>query len=397
MFKKLRNRFLLLLMTTVTVLLAMFFFAVVAFYNENANRRNMEILDRGFNIHESSNPKEGLENTDRFSPVFSVDLKESGQIDSIHSTFNMDSLFYDGLVSIVKKEDKGSGSIFYNKMTFMYKTFSLDIGQRIVFLDVSRDVQVAANMIYFFIWSSLPLLLLIFLISKYFADKAIEPIKDSFDRQNQFIADASHELKTPLATINANASVLLDSATDEQRKWLSFIKDETIRIEKLTSGLLYLSREPVAKSERERCNLSQIINGVLMPLEAVLFEKQIDLSNEVENDVFVQASEEQLRRLIGIFVENAVKYTENKLSVKLQKQAKNAVITLSNNGIGISSEDLDKIWDRFYRTDKARKHKGGFGLGLAMAKSIVAELGGNVKVSSVPNELTTFTIILPAA
>ncbi len=384
-------------MSTVTVLLLLFLTATIGYYYQNTNQRNNDMLDRGYGYHEN-NYVDNVNRLDRFSPIFSVDITKNGEITEIFSTFNMDFPFYIELISNVLKQNRQDGTIFYNGIDFKYKTYeNEENGSRIVFLDISKDIQTIKNMIYFFIWISLPLLGLIFLISKYFADKAIKPIQEGFDRQNQFIADASHEIRTPLATINANATVLLDSATDEQKKWLCFIKDETIRMEKLTSGLLYLSREPLAKSERVKCNLSQIVNGILMPLEAVLFEKKIECEIEIEENVNVMASEEQLRRLVGIFVENAVKYTENKMSVKLSKQSKNAVITLSNNGSGIAGEDFEKIWDRFYRTDKARKHRGGFGLGLAMAKSIANELGCTIKVSSTPDVITTFTITMPTA
>ncbi len=245
------------------------------------------------------------------------------------------------------------------------------------------------------VWVFLPLLLLVYFMSRYFADRAIHSIRLSFERQNQFLADASHELKTPLATINANAALLLDTAAPEQRKWLKFIRDETIRLERLTSNLLYLSRGPVnTKNVRVRADYSAIVNGVLMPLEAVLYEKHIDCTSDIQPDLFVLAPEDELKRLVGIFIENAIKYTENQITVTLKKQNKTAILTVTNNGSPIPTDDLDKIWDRFYRSDKSRANKGGFGLGLAMAKSILDELGGSAKVAS-DEGATTFTVTLP--
>lgn len=392
MFNKLRNRFLLLLMLNVILLTVLFFTAIVGSSYQSMEKRSDEMLSRGFKFHEKAVPKAI---TDRFSPIFSVDINEAGSITSIHSNFNMDTAFYSVLVQSINKHNKGIDKTTYEDMTFKYKLFELDEGgYRIVFLDISGDVQTVVNMIYSFVWIAIPLLGLIYLLSRYIANRAIKPIEQSFERQNQFIGDASHELKTPLATINANASLLLLNATPEQVKWLGFIKDETLRLEKLTTGLLYLSREPVTKSERVRCNLSEIINGVLMPLEAILYEKSIECPCDIEKDIFVMGTREKLERLVGIFLENAIKYTENEMSVTLKKQSRNVVLTVSNNGIGIPADDVDKIWDRFYRADKARENKGGFGLGLAMAKSIVGELGGSIKVSSVPGDLTTFTVML---
>lgn len=390
MFSRLRNRFLFLLMGTVTVLMLLFFSAIVLVSYHDANRRNNEMVDRGFNSHEA--PAD-INDPDKFSPTFSIDLDETGNITAIHSSYDMDSTFYDTLIANAQRNNADVGSISYGTMTFKYKLFPLSNGQRIVFLDISRDMQAITNMMFSFFWIAFPLLILIFLISKFFADRAINPIQESFDRQNQFIADASHEIKTPLATIHTNASVLLEGATAEQKKWIDFIKDEVIRLEKLTNSLLYLSREP--KAEFTKCNFSYIAGGVLMPLEAVFYEKQIECSCTIEKDVFVMGSEEQFRRLVNILMDNAVKYADGQISIRLCKESRSAVFTVANNGIGISADDLPKIWHRFYRTDKARRHEGGFGLGLAMAKSIVTELGGKIKVSSTPDKMTEFVVTLP--
>lgn len=393
MFTKLRNRFLGLLMATVTVLLILFFTAVMIFSYHNMESHNDEMLENGYDFAKIIAQTEST--PDKFSPMFSVDVADDGSITEINSNFNIDEEFYKDLISNMQNVSGDTGRLSYNDMIFEYKVFELSEGQRIAFLDITNDVQELKNLISFFFWIAIPLLALIFYVSKYFADRAIKPIKESFERQNQFIADASHELKTPLAAISTNATVLLADAAPEQKKWIGYIKDETTRLEKLTSGLLYLSREPKKNAELEKCNFSDIADGIIMPLEAVFYEKNIECESKIDKDIFVQASLEQLERLVNILVENSLKYAQDKVWISLVKDSKNAVLTVSNNGVGISADELSKVWDRFYRSDKARKHQGGFGLGLSMAKTIVKELKGTVKAASVPGKLTTFTVILP--
>ncbi len=391
MFRRLRNKFMILLMVTVTTLMFLFFTAITIFVYTNADARTTETLNRGY--YDSEKPPKDFA-LNRFAPVFSVDVDGQGNILNMNSNFELDLEFSLSLLSLIKTTGAVTAVVEYEGVTWKYKVFDLDEGLRIVFLDVSRDVQTLSNLLYTLLWVTLPMQLLVFFVSKYFADRSIKPIEDVFNRQNQFIADASHELRTPLTTISTNASVLMADAAPEQRKWLEFIKDEVMRMERLTSGLLYLSRSP-QKTERVRCSLSEIVRGIIMPLEAVFYEKNIRCETEVDSDVFIYANPEQIERLVSILVDNAIKYTESFISITLVKDHKNAVLTVTNNGIGIPREDLDKIWDRFYRTDKARNYKGGFGLGLAMAKSIVADNKGIIRATSTENEQTTFTVTLP--
>ncbi len=394
MFRKLRNRFLMLLMATVTVLLTLFFSAIAGYSYQSAEIRSTGMIERGF----YELPKEeDSSNAGDLSPMFAIDINATNGITAFYSNFKVGYGFFEKIIEIAPLTEDRVGITLYNGVTLKYKWFPLDDGWRIVFLDISRDIQFTAGLVYLFIWVSMPLLGVIFLISKYFADRAINPIKESIERQNQFVADASHEIKTPLATISANASVLLDTANDEQKKWLGFIRDETIRLEKLTNNLLYLLRQPMVKSERVRCNFSEILWSVLMPLEATLYEKQIDCSGEIADNIHVMGNEEQLRRLAGILIDNAIKYTESRIAVSLRVQSRTVVLTVENNGIGIPEGDIGRIFDRFYRSDKARKYRGGFGLGLAMAKSIVTELKGDIKATSEPGKQTEFIVTLPPA
>jgi signal transduction histidine kinase len=250
-----------------------------------------------------------------------------------------------------------------------------------------------------FLLIALPLLFVIFLIRLFFARASIKPIETSYTRQKEFIADASHELKTPLATIGANLDVLEDTATPEQKQWMGYIQSEVERMSSLTGSLLYLAKmdsfEQKAAGFGESVNLSRLIEDHLLPMEAVLFEKDINLNVDAAPDIVIHGDSQQIERLVGILTDNAFRYAEKNVTVRLQLSQNHAVLTVTNDGPGIAPEELPKIWERFYRSDKSRLYDGGYGLGLPMAKAIVERHKGRINCESEPGKRTEFTIRIP--
>ena len=197
------------------------------------------------------------------------------------------------------------------------------------------------------------------------------PIQEAFDRQNLFIADAGHELKTPIAVIQANAYVLENE--QGHSRWLSYIKTEAIRKDGLVNDLMFLtSMERISKYD-EVVELSSIVEGAALPFEALAFEKRMSLDADIRTSVVVKGNSFQLEKLVSIFLSNAVKYGEEgvRIQVSLCGRHKMATINVRNTGIGIQECDKERIFERFYRVDKARSRSdGSYGLGLAMAKEI---------------------------
>jgi signal transduction histidine kinase len=242
-----------------------------------------------------------------------------------------------------------------------------------------------------------------FLISLFSAKRSIRPVEESFNRQKQFVADASHELKTPLTTINTNVDVLLshqDSRIGDERKWLDYIKTETERMTKLTNDLLYL-----AKLDHDDNNImfskvsfSEAAESIILVMEAVLFEKDINLTYNITPNVYVNGSSEQLKQVVMILFDNAVKYTpkSGNISISLTAETGDAVLRVRNSGEGISEDAQKHIFDRFYREDKSRaRESGGYGLGLAIAKAAVTSCKGTIRVNSEKNTYTEFTVKIP--
>lgn len=275
-------------------------------------------------------------------------------------------------------------------------------GYSVVYLDVSAQLKILTNLIYTFSAVALIMLVVIYLTSRYFANRSIAPVKEAFDKQKRFIADASHELKTPLAVINTNADVLLANSEDtieEQAKWLHHIKSETERMKTLTNDLLYLTQMDDAREQMIHVpfNLSEAVESIILTMEAVIFEKEIDLAYEIEPGQTLTGNSEQIKQVVMILLDNAIKYTHSKgtIELSLKKQHNHLLLKVSNTGEGIAPEHLGKIFDRFYRADTSRSRKhGGYGLGLAIAKSIVEQHKGKIYVKSVPGETTSFYVQL---
>ena len=215
------------------------------------------------------------------------------------------------------------------------------------------------------------------------------------------MADASHELKTPLTVILTNTGILLSHPEDtvaEQRKWVEYIRDEAQRMRELVEDLLFLARHDAGREPPpdQTVDLSELLWSALLPFEPVAFEQGVELESGIQGGLTVRGRADQLRRLAAILLDNAVKYAgaQGKVRVALTRGEKGgACLTVRNTGPAIPPEHL---FERFYRADDSRaRSSGGYGLGLAIAKSIVESHRGTITVQSGAEEGTLFTVRLP--
>lgn len=222
------------------------------------------------------------------------------------------------------------------------------------------------------------------------------PVQKAFDQQKQFVSDASHELKTPLAIIGANAQRLNKEIGENQ--WLGHILQENRRMGKLLEELLTLARmeSPAADRECERFDLSRALTGVLLPYESEAFEKGVHFYMDMEEECFVTGREEQLKQAAVILVDNALHHVSDRGSVwvKLADKRERVVIEVSNTGKEIPEEERAKIFQRFYQTDKASGRKENrHGLGLAIADAIARGHKGTLSVDC-RDGVTTFYLMI---
>jgi signal transduction histidine kinase len=233
----------------------------------------------------------------------------------------------------------------------------------------------------------------------FLAGKSLAPMRLAFERQRTFVADASHELRTPLSVIRANAEFIQQAqpASDEAAE----IMGETDRLTALVDTMLALAQgdtdgEPV----RDPLDLGAVVDGSAEALRPLAAERDITLDVSAAPDLTVTGNREQLRQLVVILLDNALRYTPagGRVDVDVARLDGSAVLAVSDTGIGIEQSALDRVFERFYRADEARNRaSGGAGLGLAIARKLVADHGGRITAQSARGEGSTFTVTLPLA
>ena len=247
-------------------------------------------------------------------------------------------------------------------------------------------------------------------ISLFFSRWALRPVARAWTQQRRFVADASHDLKTPLTVILANTSIALEHperSVASQSQWLESTQHEAEAMQGLVGDLLTLAKmdeeeaaaqSGAARPALEEVDLSDVIEGEVLQFESVAFERGVKLGSQVEPGIKLRGNEQRLRRLAGTLIDNACKYVDDggAVDVALSRAGKQAKLEVRNTGAPISPEDLPHVFDRFYRADKARTGSaGGHGLGLAIARAIAEEHGGTLTASSTQAEGTVFTATLP--
>lgn len=244
-------------------------------------------------------------------------------------------------------------------------------------------------------------MLVMFFVSLFLAGMALRPVEEAWEAQKRFVADASHELKTPLTVILANDRILRSHAgetVESQTSWLESTAEEARRMRALVDDMLTLAQneEGGVPPVRERVDLSRLLNGTLLQLEPVAFEKGVALDGEIEDGLFLFGEESKLKQLAVILVDNAVKYAPRgeRVSVCAEKSGARIRFSVKNTGSLIAPEDLPHVFERFYRADRSRSSEGA-GLGLSIAAGIAERHGGRISASSDEKTGTEFTVLLP--
>lgn len=243
-----------------------------------------------------------------------------------------------------------------------------------------------------------------YVISRYLAGRTVEPVERAWEQQRQFVADASHELKTPITVILTNSNILLSHPQDtvaEQKKWVEYTRDEARRMGELVDDMLFLAKTDAQREERPLVpvDLAETVWSAFLPLEPVAFEAGVALDSAVADGLTVRGRADQLRRLVTILLDNAVKYAGEggKVRLTLESEGRTALLTVHNTGEPIPPEHLPHLFERFYRADTSRaRSTGGCGLGLSIAYAIAQGHGGALTVES-GQPGTSFTLRLPLA
>ena len=412
MIYRLQRKFILISTVAVLSVIALVF-GVILVLNISSMNRNMDILaDRvsegrgrfpgsfGEMLLPDKIPPKNEQNFDFITPEtpfstrhFTVFFDKKGKVDQTF-TESIYAIDEDTAIEYAEKVmDSGEERGWISN--YRYKVFSTEMGYGVVFVDGSmsrsslmQSMTIAGLVL---LGCAALVLILIFLLSK----KAVKPIAESYEKQKQFVTDANHELKTPLTLILAN----LDIAEAELGKndWLDDIRSEGHRMTELVNQLVALSR---MDEEGQPMNMTVVSFGELVAdtvseFEPLAKDRGKMLTTSVDKAITYLGDEALLHRLVGILMDNAIKYCDQdgRISVTLRR-GRRVVLTVENTYSAIGEIELHRLFDRFYRADKARKFTGGYGVGLSMAKAIVEKHKGEITAYKKDSTHIGFKVVL---
>ena len=326
--------------------------------------------------------------------IYTIVLDEEGNYKEVINHTNNDELDEETIEKIANniihnhKSDFYVGNLYTSKYAY---TFTKD--NTLVIMDNTELNKVLVNQLLSNIFLLLVCEIIIFIIAYFLTKWIITPVKNSFEKQKIFVADASHELKTPLSVMIASADAYFNDKND---KWVKNMKNESERMIQLVTELLDLAKtEEEQDIMMEQNNLSDIIEGSILTFESLFYDNKLKLKYDIEPNIEMLCNENLIIELMSILIDNAIKHCEEKgkVIVDLYKKNKQIILEVKNTGLPIKKEDEEKIFERFYKVDTSRnRNSNNYGLGLAIAKNIVAKHNGEIKAHSTDG-YTTFKVI----
>jgi len=408
MIKKLRWKFVLVMtllsMTVLSLVFLSSFFSTKEML-ERESEENLRSIAEMQQIEMIGLPK--FQKNSIRVPFFSVDVSSYGVISNLRSNYfelgtGEKYIEEEDIISIVADSlnaEENMGILEQEDLRY-YRKARLD-GWRVVFLDMTMEKNTIHNLLGNMVFIGLGSLLGIFILSLALSYWLTKPVEQAWILQRQFVADASHELKTPLTVILSNTDMLLnkEGETESTQRRLGNIRAESVRMKALVEDLLYLARSDsgATRKVQEQISVSDIAMDSVLLFEPLAFEKQKDLQYQLQGDLYAMGNENSVKQLLEILLDNAMKYSNEYgcIWVKLEKNSpKTLRLMIANTGDTMTEEQCRRIFERFYRTDPAREHKGGYGLGLSIAASIVTELEGKIWCES-KNGINSFYVQLP--
>jgi len=443
MFKKSRNRILLLNMAmvsavTVIAFVVIFFITQAQVQKENLDKLNLyatpmvNVVGAPFPVAGSTLTipagGEGMHISGstmgyarRISPdaglSFTLLVDSNGNVVEINTMVDIPATVYQQAAYEAMKKPESSAAISFEGRLWQYIVSPIMVEfisygnvsvlvsgefHTVRFLDVTDSLRMLRSLALTLIGLSLVILTAFFFISRFFANRAVKPMELAWEKQGRFVADASHELKTPLSVIQANCGVLYANSgetVDSQLKWVDRIMSGADRMSGLIGDLLELSYAEDAHPQLRTVafDLSAAVADAIAQAEGFAGEKDITIIKLIEPGLVVKSDKERVRQILDILLDNAVKYTDagGEVSVILNSAKRHVECVVRNSGEGLSEEDLSRLFDRFYRADSARSSEnGGYGLGLAIAKAVSELLGVKLSADSKPGEYTEFCLKL---
>ncbi len=387
---------------TITLILTISLLSFITIFSVNTYVSKYKQIENNLSMEDKmGNPPEKMgedvkkldENIKFMDVTMYTVIVENNTIKEImnHSNNNLSDEEISSLAESILKgnvKEKYIGNLYFSKYSYKYD------GRNLTIIDNSSITKELAHNLFTTLLIFIILEGLILYLAKVITIWITKPVKESFERQKEFIADASHELKTPLSVIMASIEAYQDNPNE--KKWLTNIKMESERMNDLIIELLDLAKsEGKSNVIYSESNLSKTVELSLLTFEGIAFEKGIKIDYDIESNIKLTMNENNIKELVEILLDNAIKHSKEKgkIEVTLKEVNKSILLEVTNEGEGISSGEEEKIFERFYRSDKARERKESrYGLGLAIAKNIVTNHNGEISAKS-KDGYTTFKII----
>ena len=399
MLKKLRVRFICINMTIVLVMLCIIFGLVLSFTSRSLAQESIRMMQT-IGTGPMQLPRPGERQEAVLLPYFSLQIGPMGELSATGgSNFDLsDEDFLREIAAASYASQEQTGVLKEYNLRF-YKS-NAPGRQSLVFADISSEQATMTNLMETCVFIGVVSLLGFFVISLFLARWAVGPVDQAWQQQRQFVADASHELKTPLTVILTNAELLQEPGCDELQR--SICADSILTMSRqmrgLVESLLELARVDNGNVQTAMTTLdvSTLVSDGLLPFEPLFFERRLELYSQVAPGLTVRGSDSHLRQVLDILLDNAMKYSSvgGRVWVSLGKQGSHCLLTVANTGEPIPQAELKHIFERFYRVEKARSMSGSYGLGLSIAQRIVWEHRGKIWAES-RDGVNRFSVQLP--
>ena len=401
MIKKLRIKFVCIVMAIAMLMVGGILGVVIYFTASNMELQSMTMMrtigTAPFQMGAPGKPS----NDEVRLPFFTVQISSRGELVTTGGGYFdlSDREYIQEIVDMVLDAGQESGKLREYNLRYL-KTVS-PMGVSVVFADTATEEATLRSLVYsclsIFLAAMVVFLALSILLSRW----AIKPVAKAWDQQRQFVADASHELKTPLAVIMANAELLQNGETpeDDKKKFSNNILSMTYQMRSLVENMLEMARvdNGTVKMELAPLDLSQLVGDAVLSFQLLYEEKGLQLHSEISDGIWIPGSEPHLYQVLDVLLDNALKYSYagGAVAVKLVHSGRSCLLSVASPGDPLSKEDLKNIFKRFYRADKARAMNGSYGLGLSIAESVVRAHRGRIWAQS-ENGSNTFFVQLPA-
>lgn len=300
------------------------------------------------------------------------------------------------------RTDQAMGRISTGEREYRYLYSKKPNEIHLVIADREAEIDLLQDLKGYFVLYGILGMVLLLGVSVLLTRWATKPIAEAWEKQNDFVSDATHELKTPLAVIGANTEAVLanpDASVASQARWLGSIRGETTRMAGLVGDLLFIAKVDAGEIPLhiETLRISELIEGLCMEWEPEIFERERRFDYAISPGMLYRGDWERLRQMLSAMLDNAVKYAPQNGEIRLvanRSRKKQLQIVISNMGEPLAEDQLEKIFDRFYRVDPSRaRETGGYGLGLCIARSIAAMHNGTITAES-DGGINVFTVVL---